>query len=65
MRIIAQKINSISPASSEGGLAIDADLTSGAMRKLFYQIWEYVGESTLDDWMKEEGREIVCFDKNN
>lgn len=58
MKINVQTIDGIEPQiemRAPSTLVINAHLTKAQMQRIFYQIWEEVGNEILKEWIKNDG----------
>ncbi len=61
MIINVDEINSITPhleSRAPSSQDISVDMSEDKLRALFYKIWEWVEDDTLNTWLEGEGFEL-------
>lgn len=62
MIINVDRINAITPHSEQRAAFtqdINAEISEGKLEKLFYQIWAYVEDMQLNQWLEQEGYQLI------
>ena len=62
MKIEVEKINSIKTGTIRGGqvfLEIDIETIYHSEERMFYDLWEYLGDEVIEKLLRGEGKKIV------